>query len=331
MKIGKSVLIVLIFLITISYLEADSSIPSGGGFLGYVTTITVDTTTSKEYNSQKIDNSWTRYVFNDKDDSKILDFKSTFPCQLDSMKGLEDDCLYQSKTTYTKGAVWKDSSFIETINPLKASTTTENNIGVDLETTDIFVTWIYSDSDTTHSLSFKHDDDLAIYVANIGKISSTTSTTDPTQIANQALQTLLSIGTVQQITYQKIICSLKMPYCQKTTTSTHIDDPSDSSTSTITLKKGWNAIVVVTDNDEGTNHYLYYYSQATPLSKVSGLYQFSNIDQAIKVEVCTDNLDNDGDGKIDCKDPDCDKSLGPSGVSCQYGTETTCDDQIDND
>lgn len=41
---------------------------------------------------------------------------------------------------------------------------------------------------------------------------------------------------------------------------------------------------------------------------------------------CTDGGDNDGDGFIDCADPDCD---GLS--SCELGIELTCDDSIDND
>ena len=41
---------------------------------------------------------------------------------------------------------------------------------------------------------------------------------------------------------------------------------------------------------------------------------------------CTDGLDNDGDGFIDCLDSDC------NGVSgCEFGPEATCDDGIDND
>jgi lysophospholipase L1-like esterase len=51
------------------------------------------------------------------------------------------------------------------------------------------------------------------------------------------------------------------------------------------------------------------------------------IDTPAEVETnCTDGLDNDGDGLIDCLDSDC------NGVSgCEFGSEITCDDAIDND
>jgi hypothetical protein len=46
---------------------------------------------------------------------------------------------------------------------------------------------------------------------------------------------------------------------------------------------------------------------------------------------CTDGVDNDLDGDIDCADSECDGATGPSGETCEYGTELTCDDGYDND
>ena len=37
-------------------------------------------------------------------------------------------------------------------------------------------------------------------------------------------------------------------------------------------------------------------------------------------EVCDDGIDNDGDGKIDCADPDCCAKTGPGGVICCAGS-----------
>jgi hypothetical protein len=50
------------------------------------------------------------------------------------------------------------------------------------------------------------------------------------------------------------------------------------------------------------------------------------------MEICTDGIDNDGDGKIDCKDPDCINKLGNiiSNSICEL-TEKTCNDGFDND
>jgi hypothetical protein len=49
------------------------------------------------------------------------------------------------------------------------------------------------------------------------------------------------------------------------------------------------------------------------------------------MEVCDDGLDNDGDGPIDCADPDCvGQAGGPCGELCQQ-PETTCNDFFDND
>jgi len=54
----------------------------------------------------------------------------------------------------------------------------------------------------------------------------------------------------------------------------------------------------------------------------------------IKVEqLCSDGLDNDGDGKADCADTDCDVKACASGCTCLDGgaRETNCQDAIDND
>jgi hypothetical protein len=50
-----------------------------------------------------------------------------------------------------------------------------------------------------------------------------------------------------------------------------------------------------------------------------------------KVEICNNNLDDDGDGLVDCADPGCYALAGgPTGQLCQ-STETRCDDGFDND
>ena len=48
-------------------------------------------------------------------------------------------------------------------------------------------------------------------------------------------------------------------------------------------------------------------------------------------EICDDGIDNDGDGLIDCADPDCDGKLGAGGFICDPFGETICDDGFDND
>lgn len=48
-------------------------------------------------------------------------------------------------------------------------------------------------------------------------------------------------------------------------------------------------------------------------------------------EICDDGIDNDGDGLIDCADPDCDGKLGAGGFICEPFGETICDDGFDND
>lgn len=49
-------------------------------------------------------------------------------------------------------------------------------------------------------------------------------------------------------------------------------------------------------------------------------------DAPVPVEVCTDGIDNDGDGAIDCMDNDC--SADPI---CSPPTPEVCDDELDND
>lgn len=46
-------------------------------------------------------------------------------------------------------------------------------------------------------------------------------------------------------------------------------------------------------------------------------------DEEIPMEICSDLIDNDGDGLIDCEDPDCALSS-----EC---TAENCTDEIDND
>ena len=48
-------------------------------------------------------------------------------------------------------------------------------------------------------------------------------------------------------------------------------------------------------------------------------------------EVCGNDIDDDGDGLVDCQDDDCDQQTGPNGETCEYGTELTCNDGYDND
>lgn len=46
-------------------------------------------------------------------------------------------------------------------------------------------------------------------------------------------------------------------------------------------------------------------------------------DEEIPVEICADGIDNDGDGLIDCQDPDCEAN-----EAC---IDEVCNDGIDND
>jgi len=48
-------------------------------------------------------------------------------------------------------------------------------------------------------------------------------------------------------------------------------------------------------------------------------------------ENCTDEEDNDSDGKIDCADEECDAASGAQGQLCQPFGETRCEDTEDND
>jgi len=56
----------------------------------------------------------------------------------------------------------------------------------------------------------------------------------------------------------------------------------------------------------------------------------ANRDCNMNETICNDNLDNDGDGQIDCADANCLGQTGSLGEVCQ-ATETTCDDGFDND
>jgi len=48
-------------------------------------------------------------------------------------------------------------------------------------------------------------------------------------------------------------------------------------------------------------------------------------------EICTNGIDDDGDGLIDCADPDCSGLAGgPAGQLCEHGMERTCNDGFDN-
>ena len=51
------------------------------------------------------------------------------------------------------------------------------------------------------------------------------------------------------------------------------------------------------------------------------------------VSQAADGVDNDGDGKIDCVDPDCNGASCGNGCLCVGSArkETTCDDGLDND
>ena len=48
-------------------------------------------------------------------------------------------------------------------------------------------------------------------------------------------------------------------------------------------------------------------------------------------EDCLTPGDEDGDGLADCADTDCDGLTGPSGETCEFGTENNCTDGFDND
>jgi len=52
---------------------------------------------------------------------------------------------------------------------------------------------------------------------------------------------------------------------------------------------------------------------------------------AVTDEVCSDAADNDGDGLVDCADPDCAGKPGPGGTTCEQPAELTCNDLFDND
>ncbi|MBU1243934.1 lamin tail domain-containing protein [Myxococcota bacterium] len=56
----------------------------------------------------------------------------------------------------------------------------------------------------------------------------------------------------------------------------------------------------------------------------------ANRDCNVSETICNNNLDDDGDGQIDCADTNCLGQTGSLGEVCQ-ATETTCDDGFDND
>lgn len=64
--------------------------------------------------------------------------------------------------------------------------------------------------------------------------------------------------------------------------------------------------IIFSDDDDSTNDYATF--------------------TLILAEICTDNLDNDGDGAIDCLDSDCDND-----INCAAELLEICDDGIDND
>jgi len=61
----------------------------------------------------------------------------------------------------------------------------------------------------------------------------------------------------------------------------------------------------------------------------SSIYNLT-IDTGATGEICDDDMDNDGDGRIDCGDSNCDGQQG-NGGTCEFQNEETCDDLFDND
>ncbi len=51
----------------------------------------------------------------------------------------------------------------------------------------------------------------------------------------------------------------------------------------------------------------------------------------VPAEICNDGMDNDGDTKVDCTDPDCAGQRGPQGQNCEPLGESSCADFYDND
>ncbi|MEO0278639.1 MAG: NEW3 domain-containing protein [candidate division WOR-3 bacterium] len=92
--------------------------------------------------------------------------------------------------------------------------------------------------------------------------------------------------------------------CRITTTMLSISAGGTSSTTINVTSPSSATAGTYTFTVKATNNpYTSYYGQA------SATYSISN-------EVCNDNADNDGDGKIDCNDPDCAGKTGPGGVVC---------------
>ena len=68
-------------------------------------------------------------------------------------------------------------------------------------------------------------------------------------------------------------------------------------------------------------------------SAVRDADQGPDVDEPVRVEVCDNGVDDDGDGRIDCADPSCDRRACGPGCLCDVGVarETACGDGADND
>jgi hypothetical protein len=75
---------------------------------------------------------------------------------------------------------------------------------------------------------------------------------------------------------------------------------------------------------------------SSPLSVQAGTQPASSAQAGLvgtTPEVCYDGRDNDGDGRLDCLDPDCNGQVFNlnKGWKCEFGKELTCNDNADND
>ena len=98
-------------------------------------------------------------------------------------------------------------------------------------------------------------------------------------------------------------------------------------------------VAAVSDNDHfvvSKNEYAKITKEAEALIKSVG----RDIDTTVGVETkivgedCTNNIDDDGDGKIDCADLDCNGLSGANyaqSTVCEFGKELSCNDKFDND